>query len=286
MISPHRGSSTSKSAQATYLLPKSSFQLAGTGPGGRTSKQASKQDTSGLPFAGVVQLSSGSLRKKGKQAEVMVQFAQESLAKHDAQAAAVFQCAAQAPLAAVASTVSDVLDDDWWSQSVCPTNESEKSGVSDASRLCDLAESFLVGRLVHFIGFMLPQLQQMIAASLAGVLLLLLAVNSYPFPPHDVLVWINWIVILVLVSIALGLFIEMNRDPVLRDLNGTTPGKIDRNWEFFFRIVIYGVIPILALLGAQFPDSIRQAVTFFSPERRSTTDLVTAFRQRLEAFNG
>jgi len=246
------------------LAAESSVQLAGTGTGGRTSKQALRQDARGLPVPGLVQLSSASLLQKGKQAEVLVQFAQESLGKHDAKAAAVFQCAAQAPLAAVASTVSSVLDD-WWSQSVCPTNESEKRGVSDASRLCDLAESFLVGRLVHFIGYVLPQLQQMIAASLVGVLLLLLAVNSYPFPPHDVLVWINWIVILVLVSIALGVFIEMNRDPVLSYLNGTTPGKIDWNWEFVFRIVIYGVIPILALLGAQFPDSIRQAVTFFSP---------------------
>jgi hypothetical protein len=217
-----------------------------------------------LPLAGLVELSSDSLLQKGKRAEVLLQYAQESLADHDARVTAGYQCAAQVPLAAAASTVSSVVDD-WWTHSVCPINESAKSGASDASRLCDLAESFLVDRLVSFIGYVLPQLQQMIAASLGGVLLLLLAVNSYPFPPHHVLVWLNWIVILVLVSIALGVFVEMNRDPILSYLNGTTPGKIEWDGEFVFRIVVYGVIPILALLGAQFPDSIRQAVSFFVP---------------------
>jgi len=248
---------------SNLLASQSSFQLAGTGSGGRTSKQVSGQSPS-LPFTGLVQLSSDSLLQKGKWAEVLLQHALKSLAHNDAQATTGYQCAAQVPLAAAAGTVSSVLDD-WWTQSVCPKSESAKSGASDASRLCDLAESFLVGRLVHFIGYVLPQLQQMIAASLAGVLLLLLAVNSYPFPPHDVLVWLNWIVILVLVSIALGVFIQINRDPILSYLNGTTPGKIDWDREFVFRIVIYGVIPILALLGAQFPDSIRQVISVFAP---------------------
>jgi hypothetical protein len=62
-------------------------------------------------------------------------------------------------------TVSSVVDD-WWTQSVCPINESAKSGGSDASRICDLAEAFLVGRVVHFIGYVVPQLQQMIAVEL------------------------------------------------------------------------------------------------------------------------
>jgi hypothetical protein len=62
-------------------------------------------------------------------------------------------------------TVSSVVDD-WWTQSVCPINESTKSGGSDASRICDLAEAFLVGRVVHFIGYVVPQLQQMIAVEL------------------------------------------------------------------------------------------------------------------------
>ena len=62
-------------------------------------------------------------------------------------------------------TVSSVVDD-WRTQSVCPINESAKSGGSDASRICDLAEAFLVGRVVHFIGYVVPQLQQMIAVEL------------------------------------------------------------------------------------------------------------------------
>jgi hypothetical protein len=75
----------------------------------------------------------------------------------------------------------------------------------------------------------------------------------------------NWVVILSFVGIAMWVFIQMNRDPVLSSLNGTPPGKISWDWNFAFRIFIYGIVPILALLGAQFPQSVGQIVSHLVP---------------------
>jgi hypothetical protein len=56
-------------------------------------------------------------------------------------------------------------------------------------------------------------------------------------------------------------FVEMNRDIVLSNLNGTKAGKISWDWDFIFRILTYGIVPILALLGAQFPESVQDVLS-------------------------
>jgi hypothetical protein len=43
---------------------------------------------------------------------------------------------------------------------------------------------------------------------------------------------------------------------VLSLLSGGTPGKIDWNWDFMSRLLIYGLLPILGLLGIQFPATL------------------------------
>jgi hypothetical protein len=51
----------------------------------------------------------------------------------------------------------------------------------------------------------------------------------------------------------------------LSDLNGTKPGKIDWNKDFIIPIIVYGIVPNLALLGAQFPQSVGQIVSHLIP---------------------
>jgi hypothetical protein len=93
----------------------------------------------------------------------------------------------------------------------------------------------------------------------------LFAVSSYPFDPRNLLLLFSWIVILPVVGIALWVFIQMNRDPVLSYLNGTKAGKINWDWDFTFRVFAYGIVPILALLGAQFPQSVGQIISHIIP---------------------
>ncbi len=89
--------------------------------------------------------------------------------------------------------------------------------------------------------------------------------SSYPFQPHNLLLLFNWVVILGFVATAMWVFVQMNRDPILSSLNGTRPGKITWDREFVIRIFFYGVVPILAMLGAQFPDTVGQILSHISP---------------------
>jgi hypothetical protein len=56
----------------------------------------------------------------------------------------------------------------------------------------------------------------------------------------------------------------MGRDKVLSLLSGTTPGQVTWNREFVLRILLYVIVPVLALLGAQFPEGMRQIFSWAS----------------------
>jgi hypothetical protein len=170
-------------------------------------------------------------------------------------------------LAIITEKASSVLQDEFWNQlrSVPSKSAPSNSQTAASDEVFRCAEDFIVGRLSHFLAYVLPQLQQLIFTSLVGVLALLLAVNSYPFHPHNILMTLNWAVILSLVGLATWVFVQMSRNPILSDLNGTKPGQISWDREFVFRIIGYAIVPILALLGTQFPHSIGQILSHLLP---------------------
>lgn len=171
-------------------------------------------------------------------------------------------------LEALSSVVADTataLQNSWWTV----IQESEQHETTEhpgpAEKVFPLGEEFLAGRVAHFLACIFPQMQNLIFTALTGLLLLLFAVSCYPFQPRNMLLLFNWVVILVVVGLAMWVFVHMNRDPVLSNLNGTKAGKISWDWDFIFRIFTYGVVPVLALLGAQFPDSVGQVLSHVLP---------------------
>jgi len=175
------------------------------------------------------------------------------------------KCKTEKALASVAAEVSLALSE------FCRKGPHNSSITSREPRnakqqeLCQLANDFLVGRAAHFLAYVFPQLQNLIVTSVAGLLLMLFAISSYPFQPHNLLLLFNWVVILSFVGIAMWVFIQINRDLVLSSLNGTKPGQISWDRDFVFRILTYGIVPILALLGAQFPQSVGQIISHIIP---------------------
>jgi hypothetical protein len=58
-------------------------------------------------------------------------------------------------------------------------------------------------------------------------------------------------------------FAQMDRDAILSRLSGTEPGKLDR--DFYYRVVSYGALPLLALLASQFPSIGRFLFSWLQP---------------------
>ena len=152
--------------------------------------------------------------------------------------------------------------EEYWS---ChPAEGAAPAPAPGAKEFFDQVEEFIVSRLVNFLAIVFPSLQNLGYFVLAGLLLMLLAVTSYPFQPRNEFLFFNWVVILSFIGTVFWIFIQMDRDTVLSLLNDTKPGQINFSRELVLRTLLYVAVPLLALLGAQFPESLRQILSLFT----------------------
>jgi hypothetical protein len=163
---------------------------------------------------------------------------------------------AQERLCQVAGIVGHTLKP-YWASTTAPLSTDEQKWIL-------LAEQFLAGRTAVFLHHLFLHLENLLFSVMAGLILMLLAVSSYPFQPSDKLLLFNWVVILATVVLTVVVFVQVNRNSVVSFLSGTDPGKVNWNQQFIVRLLLYGVVPVLALLGAQFPEGLKNIVSWFS----------------------
>src|SRR5262249_50990872 len=81
---------------------------------------------------------------------------------------------------------------------------------------------------------------------------ILIALNSYPFHSSHVLGWFM-ANLLILLGVGAGFVLAgTERDPILSLMNQTTPGKIGK--DFYLNLLSYGALPLLTVLAVQFPS--------------------------------
>jgi hypothetical protein len=120
------------------------------------------------------------------------------------------------------------------------------------------AERFLISRLIDFLQYVLAHMQNLVVFVTAGILLMLGAVLSYPFQPMSPLLIFNWVTIVIVVTVTMLIFVQMNRNATLSLLSGTNPGELNWNSQFILQVLIHGLVPLLAITGAQFSDSLQE----------------------------
>jgi hypothetical protein len=173
----------------------------------------------------------------------------------------MFRCHAHHALFRLAQSLGKMMEGYW---SPHHAEGAPAAAAPGAKEFFDQVEEFIVSRLVNFLAIVFPSLQNLGYFVLAGLLLMLLAVTSYPFQPRNEFLFFNWVVILSFIGTVFWIFIQMDRDTVLSLLNGTNPGQINFSRELVLRTLLYVAVPLLALLGAQFPESLRQVLSLFT----------------------
>jgi hypothetical protein len=159
---------------------------------------------------------------------------------------------AQADMARLSAVVVRIFEPLWRAisqPSMAAPDDEEKD-------LLDFGNLFVAARVVDLLRQIFPQLLNLACFSMVGALAMTLAVSGYPFPGHDTMLWFSWLVLLSVIGMILVVFIQMNRDRVLSMLTGTTPGRLNWNSSFVLQVVVFGVIPVLTLMGAQFPHTL------------------------------
>ena len=142
----------------------------------------------------------------------------------------------------------------------------ERRGQPD--RVVTGGEDFVAMTLVLGIRELLARLGARLFFIMAGSLMLLGAVTLYPFSERQTLMAFGWVYMSVVVGIVLYVFVQVDRSEILGRLKGRADaGRFTLDREFITRAALYGALPILSLLTAQFPDLTRVLFEWIEPVR-------------------
>jgi hypothetical protein len=138
-----------------------------------------------------------------------------------------------------------------------------EGGVGDGSEVESPADSPVEGRLqllehfvcLHSTHVILNALMAMRAlmVGVAGVFVfLLLAVNSYPFEPMNMLRTVLVLLFLAIIGSVAIVYGQMHRDVTLSRITDSKPGEL--GMDFWVRLVGFSAIPLISLLASGFPE--------------------------------
>jgi hypothetical protein len=204
------------------------------------------------------------LEPAATEAERALYHAQEAEAKNDWKKSLVLRRQAHSALSRLCQILADALNP-YWTLSEPLSRWNLKN--EEHKELIKQAEYFLAMRVVTFLFHIFFHLKNLLGFIFIGLLLMLLAATSYPFQPREWILWLNWALILGAVFLTMIFFIQMNRNSIISHLTQTDPGRLDWNADFITRLLVYGAAPVLALLSAQFPDTLRQIVAWLGPAK-------------------
>jgi hypothetical protein len=129
------------------------------------------------------------------------------------------------------------------------TEENAPNAVKSPGILA--AEEFIAIRYISLIRAVLANMRSLMTFISLTFVLTIIAWNSYPFQPRQ---FVNWVFTILLALLGVGIiriFAQMHRDPILSRLTDSKPNEL--GFDFYFRIITYGAIPVCTWLAYQFP---------------------------------
>lgn len=152
-------------------------------------------------------------------------------------------------LDAAAGALFDVLRDRWSGRLRTPGPDNE------TARWLDRAEEYGAGLALLHVREVLARSLRLFAFASAGQAVLLCSHLFFPFQSRNLLLTVDWILILSTLAAAWITFFQAERDAVLSLATNQTPGKTDFSWELARRVIVYGLLPLLSYFAIQFPEA-------------------------------
>jgi hypothetical protein len=118
----------------------------------------------------------------------------------------------------------------------------------------ELQEDFLALHMAAALGLMCDATRTMLFIATGTGLVAMLACALYPFQPAASLTVAGLASVGLVVVVALRVLLGIERDKVLSDVAGTTPGAVTPSLGLFTRLVGYVVVPLGGLIGSRLQD--------------------------------
>jgi hypothetical protein len=116
------------------------------------------------------------------------------------------------------------------------------------------AEELIAMQITMVIRELLSRVTSYLMLILALLVLMVTAISSFPIQPKQPLLAFTWVYVIAAIASALAIVVGMERDPILSRLSGTKPNRVNWDADFVLKLVLYGLVPLLTLFAAQFPD--------------------------------
>lgn len=132
-----------------------------------------------------------------------------------------------------------------------------------AEPLLVLKEEFVALRALIYMRYVFRHLRVLLGFVIAGFILSVLSMSSYPFQGRR---WIGGANAAVCLALGLGVvtvFAQMDRDAVMSRITDTKANELGRT--FFLRVAQYGALPLVTLLSSQFPEINRFLFSWLQP---------------------
>ena len=115
------------------------------------------------------------------------------------------------------------------------------------------ARKFLALRVAAYLRYLFAHLRSCLIGALTSALLAILGITSYVFAPKHFVSLAGWVAVGAAVVLTLWIFLQMDRNPTLSRIGGTTPGQVNFDRVFLTKLFTYAGIPALGLVATQFP---------------------------------
>ena len=114
------------------------------------------------------------------------------------------------------------------------------------------AEEFVCLSYLGFIQNILGRLRTMALTIIVIFVAAAIAMSSYPFDPRQALSVVLIVLFVVAGAVIVKVSADMHRDVTLSHVTNTRPGELGS--EFWFKIIGFGVAPLIGLLTRIFPS--------------------------------
>jgi hypothetical protein len=169
--------------------------------------------------------------------------------------------------AAAQAIVADLQGSEWQrgnsdglSAEGSPSNENKPS---TANRLLVLKEEFVALRRLMYMRYVFRHLRVLLGFVIAGFIVSVLSMSSYPFQGHHWIAGANTVVCLALGLGVMIVFAQMDRDALMSRITATKANELGAT--FFLRVAQYGVLPLAAVLSSHFPEVNRMLFSWLKP---------------------
>jgi hypothetical protein len=127
----------------------------------------------------------------------------------------------------------------------------------------EMASEYVALQYAVFIGYALRHIQNLLLCSVLSFVFLVLALNSFSFQAPQTISRLTLLALAAGAIVVVQVLAQIERNPIISRISGNEEGALGK--DFYFRVLTYGALPVLTVLGTQFPSIARFMTSWAEP---------------------